>query len=263
MTYSEFEDFKIHVSEYNRMIDALKRVRVTPRFELVLDVGGGGAMHSGLLTQIARRVYCVDIIDQNARYNGEFMKLLREKFLRYDYSFIVGQLEFHAGDAMKLIYRDNLFDGVASFNTFEHIPEPARAAEEIVRVMKPGAVAYITFDPIWTADTGGHFYHVVQKPWEHLVVPTDRYIEEMRESGAGEEEIFDFRLSMNRMRLHEFRDIFKRQLKGIKLLSYHEWSGLVDPDHEDSDNFIRALDMGFSREELMTRGIEVVFQKNG
>lgn len=44
----------------------------------VLDIGGGAAMHSFFST-IARRTICCDVVDQNTRFCGEFIKLLAEK----------------------------------------------------------------------------------------------------------------------------------------------------------------------------------------
>ncbi len=49
------------------------------------------------------------------------------------------------GDAHALPFRDNSFDHVFAFNVFEHLRDPATAAREIRRVLKPdGAVAVHT-----------------------------------------------------------------------------------------------------------------------
>ena len=42
------------------------------------------------------------------------------------------------GDAHALPFRDSSFDRVFAFNVFEHLRDPARAAREILRVLKPG-----------------------------------------------------------------------------------------------------------------------------
>ena len=41
-------------------------------------------------------------------------------------------------DAHHLPFPDNMFDSVVSFNTFEHLSDPNKAAAEIFRVLKPG-----------------------------------------------------------------------------------------------------------------------------
>ena len=41
-------------------------------------------------------------------------------------------------DAHRLPFKDGTFDAVVSYNTFEHLADPAAAAREILRVLKPG-----------------------------------------------------------------------------------------------------------------------------
>src|SRR5262249_20825554 len=43
-----------------------------------------------------------------------------------------------AADAHHLPFTDASFDAVVSFNTFEHLSDPDRAAAEIFRILKPG-----------------------------------------------------------------------------------------------------------------------------
>lgn len=262
MAYSEASDLDTHKTEYDRMLSAIGSVGKDQIFERALDVGGGGAMHSAFLTRIAKKVYCLDAIDQNARYGGQFLKLLTEKFQRNNVPIDANRIEFHAGDAMDLIYKDALFDLVASFNAFEHIPDPSRALQEIIRVLKPGSLAYITLDPIWSCDTGGHFFHYVPVPWEHLIASPDTYRKMMARAGASDEEISDFPFAMNHVALETFRSAFKSCDPNVEIVSYHEWSGLSDESHKTHPNFRRCLGMGFSEEELLTRGIEVVLRKS-
>jgi SAM-dependent methyltransferase len=42
------------------------------------------------------------------------------------------------GDAHRLPFADGVFDAVVTFNTFEHLHDPVRAAAEVYRVLKPG-----------------------------------------------------------------------------------------------------------------------------
>jgi ubiquinone/menaquinone biosynthesis C-methylase UbiE len=127
----------------------------------VLEVGGSGGLLAGLLSNVCKRVICSDMVDPNNDYGGEFCKLLREKFVRNGYDIRLENLEFHKVDAQDLIYRDGLFDIVISQNAFEHIPYPAKALSECIRVLKPGGLLFATFDPVWTADSGSHFLHRV------------------------------------------------------------------------------------------------------
>jgi SAM-dependent methyltransferase len=47
------------------------------------------------------------------------------------------------GDAHHLPFRDNVFDRVFAFNVFEHLTDPKKAAEEILRVLKPGGAVAV------------------------------------------------------------------------------------------------------------------------
>lgn len=47
------------------------------------------------------------------------------------------------GDAHCLPFKDEVFDTVVSFNTFEHLYDPFGAAKEILRVLKPGGKVVI------------------------------------------------------------------------------------------------------------------------
>lgn len=42
------------------------------------------------------------------------------------------------GDALVLPFKDETFDAIVSFNTFEHLADPQTAAREVFRVLKPG-----------------------------------------------------------------------------------------------------------------------------
>ena len=50
-------------------------------------------------------------------------------------------------DAQNLSYKDGSFDAIFSFATFEHVPNPNKAFEEIDRVLRPGGEAMLA--PAW------------------------------------------------------------------------------------------------------------------
>jgi ubiquinone/menaquinone biosynthesis C-methylase UbiE len=109
---------------------------------------------------------------------------------------------------MELPYRNDWFHLATSFNAFEHIPDPHVALLEMVRVVAPGGFIYITFDPIWTADTGSHFWPMVKDPWAHLVLPEEAFKARMKDAGASEFELNEFSFAMNRRRLAFYEALF-------------------------------------------------------
>jgi SAM-dependent methyltransferase len=228
----------------------------------VCDVGGGGGLRAGLLAARAKRAHCADVLDQHVRYGGEFLRLLAEKFTRHGHVLPLDRFEFNRTDATRLMYRDGWFDFVCTVNSFEHISDPVRALAEIARVLRPGGHAYVTFDPIWTADTGSHFQHRVPEPWAHLVLDDARFVARMREAGAEDWEVADFLHAMNRHRLPVYERLFDVQAAelGLDVAIRRSWDGAVHPSHLDHPNFAQAQ-RTYSRDELLTRGMHVVLRK--
>jgi SAM-dependent methyltransferase len=67
------------------------------------------------------------------------------------------------GDAHPLPFRDGSFDRIFAFNVFEHLREPARAAAEIVRVLKPGGMVAIHTDFLQALhEEPAHFYNTTE-----------------------------------------------------------------------------------------------------
>ena len=52
-------------------------------------------------------------------------------------------LRFEKGDALAMSFKDNSFDAAMSSIVFQHLPDPQRALDEMVRVTKPGGTVTI------------------------------------------------------------------------------------------------------------------------
>ncbi len=77
------------------------------------------------------------------------------------------------GSGMALPFRDDAFDLVYSSNVAEHVPEPWRMGEEMLRVTRPGGLMVLSYT-IWLGPFGGHETGL----WEHYVggdFARDRY----------------------------------------------------------------------------------------
>ncbi|HEY5025235.1 MAG TPA: class I SAM-dependent methyltransferase [Acidimicrobiales bacterium] len=68
-----------------------------------------------------------------------------------------------AGDGNLLPLQDGVVDVAFSSNVLEHIPDPARFLDEMVRVTRPGGIIYLSFTA-WYSPWGGH----ETAPWHYL-----------------------------------------------------------------------------------------------
>lgn len=67
------------------------------------------------------------------------------------------------GSGMQLPFRDAVFDVCYSSNVLEHVPDPWRMAEEMLRVTRPGGVVFVSYT-LWWGPWGGH----ETAPWHFL-----------------------------------------------------------------------------------------------
>lgn len=266
MGYTEAGDFEEKTAVIEAMTGRCGCAGIPIVFEgaSVLEIGGAGGVLGGLISRNTRKTIVTDIIDVQVQYGGQFPKLLKEKFERNARTLDLSRIEFHAVDAMDLPYRDGLFDVVLSNNAFEHIPDPFQALREVLRVLKTGGVGYLTFDPIWTADTGSHFGHYVKEPWAHLLQSTDEFAANMRNAGAAEWEVSDFIHGLNRVPCSEYKKRLHDVLGSAGLTKYtiDSWTGCVDPQSVLHPNRLHASSaLRCDEGDLLVRGFYVALQK--
>lgn len=60
---------------------------------------------------------------------------------------------------------DGEFDLVFSFNTMEHVPDPAETMSELVRAVRPGGWLYLNFGPLFNSPLGLHAYRTTGIPY--------------------------------------------------------------------------------------------------
>lgn len=260
MEYDARADFDLHHKEVDEAVALLRNFGWQPeQTQRILDLGGGQGMHVGYLASHGPQVTCADIINYVELYDGEFFRRIREKHQAYQAPFDTSRIRFVTADAMKLDFKDQCFDVVVSFNAFEHIPDPSVALYELMRVLRPEGFAYISFDPLWTADTGSHFFYRVPEPWAHLLDDDQTYTAKMRAAGAGESECQEYLGAMNRWRRVQFEASFARL--GAQLVFSDDYQGPADEAHRQHPNLRKALLEGYSHAELMTRRMRWVIRK--
>ncbi|GAB2896676.1 hypothetical protein GCM10027046_27680 [Uliginosibacterium flavum] len=266
MSYTEQKDFEQQDAVFFSMRRNFARFDIDVDFAnaRVLEVGGAGGMLGGLVSGATARTIVADSFDAQRQYEGQFPRLLKEKFERNGRALDLGKIEFHSVDAMDMPYRDGLFDLVLSNNAFQRIRDPFAALQEVLRVLKPGGVACLSFDPLWTCDSGSQYGHYVPQPWAHLLCSADEFAFRMRVAGATDGEIADFMLGPNRIAYRDYQTELHRVLaaSGLKAFHVEHWSGLAYDDALTVDNQARAAAiLNCDPGDLLVRGFLVLAVK--
>lgn len=257
---SDFADKRKFIDDFFEMLRPFNRDSRTWR---TLEVGGEGGMLAGLMAARVGHLIGTDIINSQLAYQGEMIRLLKEKFKRNEEILPLDKLEFLVADAQNLPFRDNWFDFCFSHNAFEHIPDPESALRELVRVTRPGGLIYLMFDPLWTADSGSHFLHYIGEPWAHLLETDSEIVQRMQNAGASSDEMASYCKHMNRRPLAYYREMFKRVTEELEVtvLIRHEWDGCVDESFRDHPNLATAAAAhGFPTEDLLVRGLRFLLE---
>ena len=65
------------------------------------------------------------------------------------------------------------FDLVYSYNTWEHVPDPAAALTEAIRLTRPGGLVYLRFGPLFASAWGLHAYKTLTIPYAQFLFTED------------------------------------------------------------------------------------------
>lgn len=98
----------------------------------ILDIGGGLRLDSSKGNKFNKKNY------------EKFQKYLSDPSVDYKVSDYTDQYNpDYVEDVHQLSFEDNSVDGIFCIALLEHVYDPKRAAEEIMRVLKPGAEAFL------------------------------------------------------------------------------------------------------------------------
>ncbi|MFC4784665.1 class I SAM-dependent methyltransferase [Nocardioides sp. MAHUQ-72] len=147
-----FGDFRVEQSDPDRFYSALAADSVgqlSTYLDLsgrtVLDVGGGPGYFRAAFEAAGAQYWALDADVGELSGTG---------------AIAAGTV---VGDGMNLPFRDASVDLCYSSNVLEHVPDPWRMADEMLRVTRPGGVAFISYT-VWFGPWGGH----ETAPWHFL-----------------------------------------------------------------------------------------------
>lgn len=266
MTYFEHKDFEQQDAAFFDIRRNFARLGIDVDFTKarVLKLEDAGGTLGGLVSGMSARVIVTNNFDVQGHYGGEFLRLLKEKFERKGRVLDLRKIEFHTVNAMDMPYRDGLFDIVLSSNAFQRIRDPFIALQEVLRVLKPGGVAYVSFDPLWTCDSGSQYGHYIPQPWAHLLCSMDEFAFQLRVAGAAKEEVADFMQGPNRIAFRDYQTGLRQVLAASDLTEFYieHWSGLAYDNPLTVDNQARAAAiLDCDPGDLLVRGFRVLAVK--
>ncbi len=159
-------------------------------------------------------------------------------------------------DATKLLFEDESFDFVFSFDTFEHFSEPELALKEAIRVVKKGGYIYLEFGPLYMSSMGLHAYRSITVPYCQFLFPKELLIDFAMVRGL---KPIDFD-QINEWSLEDYHKLWKQYSHKLKIVRYHE---KFDTSHVD---LIMKYPSCFKTktkyfDNLIVSSIEVLFKK--
>jgi len=263
------DQIKIFKAKESILSSVLHNIQLNPR-SMILDVGAGMGWTSVLLAaKTGSKVCAIDLRRHDALKKSEILNrfkrhvpvLVKEADFRgfHQLEQIIERCTFLTMNAEQLSFKNRTFNFVFSLNTFEHIPDPLKALNEISRALKPGGQAFLEFQPIYLSDVGHHLFGLTDVPWVHLLYNSDEIKKMILDSGKVPNEVDNILNSLNGFTLKQYLDMFSHTTLHIVKMKIHR--GFSISRAEYSDEF-RKLKKIYPEEELTTKGMSVLLQKN-
>jgi ubiquinone/menaquinone biosynthesis C-methylase UbiE len=146
----------------NNRLESLKQVVSMEEVKCIAELGGGDGQLALLLSKEGFRVSIVDVVD----WRDQEVK---------DHSVPFVQVE--NGTSYNLPSQS--VDLFISYNTIEHIPDPASSLREMIRITKPGGSIYLHFAPLYNSPWGLHVFSSYRGPYPQFTIDRiilDRFI---------------------------------------------------------------------------------------
>lgn len=181
----------------------------------ILDLGCGYGGKTRAYARYAPSFVCG--LDLQEEVLGEAKRALAESSTPFG---------FARADAARLPFAEGSFDIVISDDGFDHFQDPAGVLREMLRVLKPGGVAFVTFVPYKWTDCS-HLTEFLRVPWHHIVFSERVLLEAMlyleRQEGVENRSpargVFNtFKTQLSRLTVSGFRRELTR-LHGARLVA--------------------------------------------
>ena len=150
------------------------------------------------------------------------------------------------------------FDLVITYNTFEHIEDPAAAFAELVRICRRGGYIHIDFNPLYCSPLGLHAFSFLMPYPQFLFSPplVEAKVQELGVKDLGKD--FDCLQSTNKWRVAQFRDLWRGPACEVVSLVEEKDERHLGVVVE----FPRAFGgRGLTAEDLIVQGVSVLLRR--
>jgi SAM-dependent methyltransferase len=159
-------------------------------------------------------------------------------------------------DAADLQLKDESFDFVFSYDTFEHFSSPEDVLREAIRVVRSGGYIYLEFGPLYYSPYGEHAYRSITVPYCQFLWPKKLLNDFCEQKGL---DPIDFR-HVNGWSLERYRKLWSKYSHTLKRVRYNERFNLSHL------SLIRRFPSCFKSkskhfERFIVAGMIVLFQK--
>jgi SAM-dependent methyltransferase len=167
-----------------------------------------GASEGGECAQLARRgARSVVGTDYGDVFEGEGRIGARRDRVLGALGDRAGRVAFRVDDVTSSAIESGRFDLILSWQTLEHVADPAAAMVEMKRLLRPGGLMFHEYNPFLAID-GGHSLCTLDFPWGHArasAADFERFVRERR-PGEAERAIAFFTGALNRMTMADLED---------------------------------------------------------
>lgn len=162
--YDAYSTWKRGVDRANELLKLGNLIEAPKK---ILEAGCGDGMTSYALNGFGHQLTLLDMDDwRDGRAKG---------------------LEFHKVDLNKTLpLQDEQFDLIFSFNTFEHLPDPALTLQELMRLCKPGGYIYLEFGPLYASPWGLHAYRMLKMPYPQFLFSNEFILNKLKTIGIND-----------------------------------------------------------------------------
>lgn len=161
----KYDSYNAWARGVSRAVDILRAVEMLRRQgRSILEVGCGDGMVGTIIAQYDHKVMLMDKEDwrdPRARTLPFFQADLRDR----------------------LPCKENSFEFICSFNTFEHLLDPNFALNELVCMCKPGGCIYLEFGPLFWSPFGLHAFETISIPYLQILFSEQFFRNKLRQLG--------------------------------------------------------------------------------